>query len=156
MSLVEKYNQLNKAMVKKDEDKIEKIFGEILKEAIELINKKAEKEESIDIKNPEEAAAIRAMFEYMLELWAQGDIEEAKELGYDMAYSVEDKKLKEMFSMFVLGMLEGLSVDEFFDKYVNENEIYKDVFFTSFNDEIDELIVKHKKKFEEEFSKEAK
>ena len=155
MNIVEKYKELEKFLRKNQDDKIEEIFRDILKEAIEIINKKFEKNEFLDVNNPIDKAVIRAMFEYMLELWAEGEIEEAKQLGYDMLYLVKDEKLKEMFSMFVIGMLEGLSVDKFFEKYVDTNKTYKDDFFVDFKDEIDALIIKHKKQFQEEYSKDA-
>jgi hypothetical protein len=156
MSIVKKYEEFEKLLLKDDADSISRLFDEILKETFDIINQKIENNKTLDVNNPEESAAIRAMFEYMIELWDEGNLDEAKEVGYDMAYLVDDKKLKEMFSMFVLGMLDGLKVDEFFNKYVNQNNVYKDYFFTDFKDEIDELIIKHKKKFQEEFSKDAK
>ena len=153
--IVEKYKELEKAINKKQDDKVEKIFHEILKEAIDIINQKFEKNEFLDVKNPTDKAVIRAMFEYMLELWAEGAIDEAKQVGYDMLYLVKDEKLKEMFSMFVIGMLEGLSVDEFFEKYVDTSKTYENDFFVDFKDEIDALIIKHKKQFQEEYAKDA-
>ncbi len=153
--IVEKYKKLDELIHKNKDDEINEVFRDILTEAFEIINKKIEKQETLDVNNPEEAAAIRAMFEYMLELWADGNVDEAKEVGYDMVYLVDDKKLKEMFSMFVLGMLEGLSVDEFFEKYVDDTKTYKDVFFTEFDDKIDELVIKHQDRFRKEFSKDA-
>jgi hypothetical protein len=155
MSLVKKYEKLDKLIYQNREDEINEVFREILKETFDLVNSKIEKGESLDVNNKEEAAAIRAMFEYMLELWDEGAIDEAKEVGYDMAYLVKDPKLKEMFSMFVIGMLAGLSLDKFFEKYVNTDKVYKDAFFTDFDDRIDELVIKYKKKFQEEFSKDA-
>ncbi|MEO1958322.1 MAG: hypothetical protein ABGX23_02090 [Nautiliaceae bacterium] len=155
MSLVKKYEKLDKLIYQNREDEINEVFREILKETFDLVNSKIEKGESLDVNDKEEAAAIRAMFEYMLELWDEGAIDEAKEVGYDMAYLVKDPKLKEMFSMFVIGMLAGLSLDKFFEKYVNIDKVYKDVFFTDFDDRIDELVIKYKKKFQEEFSKDA-
>jgi hypothetical protein len=53
--------------------------------------------------------------------------------------------------MFVIGMLAGLTVDKFFEKYVDGTEIYEDYFFTGFNDEIDELVIKYKDQFVKEF-----
>jgi len=155
MSIVKKYEELDRLIHQNREDEINEVFRDILTQTFDLINKKIESEKTLDINIPEEAAAIRAMFEYMLELWAENAINEAKEVGYDMTYLVDDKKLKEMFSMFVIGMLEGLSLDEFFEKYVNTANIYKDVFFTDFNNEIDNLIIKHKDTFKKEFSKDA-
>ena len=152
MSLVEKYKELDIAMNKDDDKKVEKVFQDILKETFEIINKKIEKEENLLTSNEEELMAIRAMFEYMLELWSEGAIDETKAVGYDMLYLVDDKKLKEMFSMFVIGMLEGLSVDKFFDKYIRTDKIYKDYFFCDFDDEIDELVIKHQAQFKKEFS----
>ena len=156
MNIVEKYNELEKLLHKNEDEKIEEVFRSILEDAIKIINEKFEKNEFLDVNNPIDKAVIRAMFEYMLELWAEGAIDEAKQLGYDMLYLVKDEKLKEMFSMFVIGMLEGLSVDKFFEKYVDTNKTYLSDFFVDFNDEIDALIIKHKKQFQEEYSKDAK
>ncbi len=156
MNIVEKYKELDKLIHKNEDEKIEEVFREILEEAINIINEKFQKNEFLDVTNPVDKAVIRAMFEYMLELWAEGAVDEAKQLGYDMLYLVKDEKLKEMFSMFVIGMLEGLSVDKFFEKYVDANKTYENDFFVDFNDEIDALIIKHKKQFQEEYSKDAK
>ena len=156
MNIVEKYKELDKLIHKNEDEKIEKVFREILEEAINIVNEKFQKNEFLDVTKPVDKAVIRAMFEYMLELWAEGAIDEAKQLGYDMLYLVKDEKLKEMFSMFVIGMLEGLSVDKFFEKYVDTNKTYENDFFVDFNDEIDALIIKHKKQFQEEYSKDAK
>jgi len=153
--IVEKYKELEKALHKNEENKIEKIFKEILEDAIKIVNEKFEKNEFLDVNNEVERAVIRAMFEYMLELWAEGEIEEAKTLGYDMLYLVKDEKLKEMFSMFVIGMLEGLDVNEFFEKYVDTTKSYKNDFFVDFKDDIDALIIKHKAQFQKEYSQDA-
>ncbi len=155
MSIVENYKKLDMLMLKNRDDEIDGVFREILTEAFDLINEKIERKQNLDINHEKEKAALRAMFEYMLDLWAEGSIEEAKEVGFDMAYLADDIKLKEMFSMFVVGMMEGLSVDEFFEKYVNDEKVYKDYFFATFFDDIDRLAEKHKKRFQEEFSKDA-
>ena len=155
MNIIEKYNKLDELMHKHKDEEVEKIFMEILKDAIDIVNKKFENSEFLDVENPIDKAVIRAMFEYMLELWAEGEIEEAKKIGYDMLYLVKDEKLKIMFSMFVIGMLETLKLDDFFEKYVNTDKIYKDDFFVDFNDKIDELVIKHKKQFQEEYAKDA-
>jgi len=156
MSIAKKYQELEKYLHRDDADKINQIFNEILNETFEMVNKKIDSKSTFDINNPEEAAAVRAMFEYMLELWNDGEINEAKEVGYDMAYLVEDPKIKEMFSMYVLGMIDNMNIDNFFEKYVDDSKAYKDVFLAEFKDDIDELVIKHKKQFQEEFSKDAK
>jgi len=155
MNIVEKYNELDRAVHKNESENIEIIFEEILNNAIDIVNQKFKKNEFLDVNNDIEKAVIRAMFEYMLELWDAGERKEAKTIGYDMLYLVKDERLKEMFSMFVIGILEGLSVDKFFEKYVNETQTYKDYFFVDFKNEIDALVIKHKKKFQEEYAKDA-
>jgi hypothetical protein len=152
MSIAKQYEVLEELMNKNKDDEINEVFRKILEDTFKLINEKIENEKTLDVENLEEAAAIRAMFEYMLELWDEQAIDEAKAVGYDMVYLVDDKKLKEMFSMFVIGMLAGLSLDEFFEKYVKADKVYKDMFFTEFDDKIDDLVVKYKDKFKEEFS----
>ncbi len=155
MSIAKKYEKLDRLIHQNREDEINDLFKDILTETFELINEKIESNKTLDINDKEEKAAVRAMFEYMLELWADRAIDEAKEVGYDMVYLVKDPAIKEMFTMFVIGMLEGLDLDTFFEKYVNPDNVYKDDFFTDFDDKIDELVIKHKNKFKEEFSKDA-
>ena len=151
MSIAKKYEELDILLNKNKEEEINKVFREILEETFKLINEKIEHKKTLDVNNEEEKAAIRAMFEYMLELWDERAINEAKAVGYDMVYLVEDAKIKEMFSMFVIGMLAGVSLDKFFEKYVRADKIYKNVFFAEFDDSIDELVIKYKEKFKEEF-----
>jgi len=152
MSIAKQYEVLEDLMNKNKDDEINEVFRKILEDTFKLVNEKIENEKTLDVNDPEEAAAIRAMFEYMLELWDEQAIDEAKAVGYDMVYLVDDKKLKEMFSMFVIGMLAGLSLDEFFEKYVKADKVYKDMFFAEFDDKIDDLVIKYKDKFKEEFS----
>ena len=152
MSILKQYELLDKLIHQNKEDEINEVFRKILEDTFKLVNEKIEKEQTLDVNNPEERAAIRAMFEYMLELWDEQAIDEAKAVGYDMVYLVDDQKIKEMFSMFVIGMLAGYTLDEFFENYVRGDKIYKDVFFTEFDDKIDDLVVKYKDKFKEEFS----
>ena len=151
MSLEEKYKKLDEYVRKDKEEDVNETFKNILKETFDIINKKIEEKKTLNIKNKEEKLAIRAMMEYMLELWDESAIEEAKQVGYDMVYLVDDSKLKEMFSMFVIGILAGINLDKFFQKYVDLSEIYEDYFFTGFNEEIDELVIKYKDKFVKEF-----
>jgi len=151
MSIAKKYEELDILLNKNKEEEINKVFREILEETFKLINEKIEHKKTLDVNNEEEKAAIRAMFEYMLELWDEGAIEEAKAVGYDMVYLVDDAKVKEMFTMFVIGMLAGLSLEEFFEKYVKADKIYKDIFFAEFDDSIDDLVIKYREKFKEEF-----
>lgn len=151
MSLIEKYKKLDELVRKDKEEEVNDTFKEILEGTFKIINKKIEDQKTLSVKNPEEKMAIRAMMEYMLELWDEGSIDEAKEVGYDMVYLVDDAKLKEMFTLFVIGMLAGLSLDKVFEKYVDGSEIYEDYFFTGFNDEIDELVEKYKNQFVKEF-----
>ncbi len=153
MILEKEYKEFDELMTKNgDEDRINELFGEILEKAIEVLNEKSENKEFLEY--PEHQYVIRALFEYMLELWSEGEFEEAKALGYDLAYMVNDENLKEAFSMFVLGLLEKLPIEKFLDIYVNpenEDEEYE-MFFMNFNDDIDELVIKHRDTFKKEFS----
>jgi len=153
MILEKEYKEFDELMNKNgDEDRINELFGEILEKAIEVLNERSEKKEFLEY--PADQYVIRALFEYMLELWSEGEYEEAKALGYDLAYMVNDENLKEAFSMFVLGLIEKLPIEKFLDIYVNpENEDDEyEMFFMNFNDEIDELVIKHRDTFKKEFS----
>ena len=153
MILEKEYNEFENLLNKNgDEERINELFGDILEKSIEILNEKSESNQFLEY--PEHQFVIRALFEYFLELWSEGAYEEAKALAYDLVYLVDDENLKEAFSMFILGVLEKLPVEKFLDLYVvpeNENEDY-DMFFMNFNDEIDELVIKHRETFKKEFS----
>jgi hypothetical protein len=153
MILEKEYNEFENLLNKNgDEDRINELVGEILEKSIEILNEKSESNQFLEY--PEHQFVIRALFEYFLELWSEGDYDDAKALGYDLVYMVNDENLKEAFSMFILGVLEKLPVEKFLDLYVipeNEDDNYE-MFFINFNDEIDELIIKHKETFAKEFS----
>ena len=153
MILEKEYKEFDELMHKNgDEDRINELFGEILNKAIEVLNEKIENGGFLEY--PEHKYVIRALFEYMLELWSEDAWDEAKALGYDLVYIVNDENLKEAISMFVLGLLEKLPIEKFLEIYVNpENEDDKyEMFFMNFNDEIDELVIKHRDRFKKEFS----
>ena len=153
MILEKEYNEFENLLNKNgDEERINELFGEILEKSIEILNEKSESNQFLEY--PEHHFVIRALFEYFLELWSEGAYEEAKALGYDLVYMVNDENLQEAFSMFILGVLEKLPVEKFLDLYVipeNEDNNYE-MFFINFNDEIDELIIKHRETFAKEFS----
>ena len=153
MFLEKEYKEFDKLMSSNgDEEVINELFADILEKAIIVLNERSENKEFLEY--PKDMYVIRALFEYFLELWSEGEWEEAKNLGYDLVYMVNDENLKEAFSLFVLGVLEKLPVEKFLDIYVNpENETDEyDMFFTNFNDEIDELVIKHRETFKKEFS----
>jgi hypothetical protein len=153
MILEKEYNEFENLLNKDgDEERINELFGDILEKSIEILNEKSESNQFLEY--PEHQFVIRALFEYFLELWSEGAYDDAKALGYDLVYMVNDENLKEAFSMFILGVLEKLPVEKFLDLYVipeNEDNNYE-MFFINFNDEIDELIIKHRETFAKEFS----
>jgi len=153
MFLKKEYEEFDKLMNSNgDEDRINDLFGEILEKAILVLNERSENKEFLEY--PEDMYVIRALFEYFLEVWSENEWKEAKDLGYDLVYMVNDENLKEVFSMFVLGVLEKMPIEKFLDTYVvpeNENDGYE-MFFMNFNDEIDELVIKHRDTFAKEFS----
>jgi len=153
MFLEKEYKEFDKLMSSNgDEEVINELFADILEKAIIVLNERSENKEFLEY--PKDMYVIRALFEYFLELWSEGEWEEVKNLGYDLVYMVNDENLKEAFSLFVLGVLEKLPVEKFLDIYVNpENETDEyDMFFMNFNDEIDELVIKHRETFKKEFS----
>lgn len=156
MNLKNNYQELESLINKRaNDEEIGNKFEEILEESFNILNKAIENETLLSMEDEEELYTLRAMFDYMMELWAENHIEEAKAIGYDMAYLAEDERLKNIFSYFVLGMLEGMEIDNFLEKYVDTENIEEgyEFFFTDFNDELEELVIKHKKRFEEEFNK---
>jgi len=153
MILEKEYKQFDELLFRNgDEEEVNELFATILTKAIDILNEKIESDKFLEY--PEDKYVIRALFDYLLELWSQEEYDEAKKLGYDLVFLVNDEVLKESFSLFVLGLLEKLPIDKFLENYVEEENSTDDydMFFTDFKDEIDELVIKHVETFKKEFS----
>lgn len=154
----ESYDELDRMIHKNvEEEAVAEKFQEIVEMAIEIINVVVDNEEQLDINVEEHLYALRGMYDYMLELWNEEDYHEAKEIGYDMLDLVEDDLVADAFSFCILGMLENLSPDTFFAKYVDmehqveEQESEYEFFYVHYKDEIEELKIKHGAKFSQEY-----
>ena len=151
------YSRLEKFLNRRGSDiEIERTFREILEIAFQIVNEKFEKGEKFNLGDIDQLLALRAMYEYMMELWAGREWEEAKEVGFDLAYLTDDKPLREMFSLMVIGILAQIPLEKFMREYlITDTEPYLGYFFTQFTPKIDPLIEKYRERFQREFSEGA-
>jgi len=162
-SLQELYSQLEREFHRRGrEGIIDSIFHRILKKSFQIVNQKWEKGEKfgpflvgkMGEEEWEEVMAIRGMYEYLLELWANREWEEAREVGLDMAFLSADKRLRQMFSLMVLPILAKVPIEQFLENYLDRsNEPYLGYFFTEFTGKIDPLVQKYGKQFKQRFGK---
>ena len=114
MSIAKQYEVLEELMNKNKDDEINEVFRKILEDTFKLVNKKIENEKTLDVENLEEAAAIRAMFEYMLELWDEQAIDEAKELELEeLLVLTYQENLFKKFKKFTLRYVSPFKTNNF-------------------------------------------
>ncbi|MRJ06268.1 MAG: hypothetical protein C6I01_01950 [Epsilonproteobacteria bacterium] len=138
------------------ENEVNQIFHQILETIFPIINEKIEKGERLNPTDRLEQLVTRGMYEYVMELWGAGELEEAKEVALDMASLVDDENIQQMFALLAIGIMAGIPIEKFIREYMITNTSpYLDYFFVEFSNKIDPLVEKYRERFQKEFSGES-
>ena len=137
------YSQLDKALNRRGgEREVDRLFTKILEMTFPILNRKIEKGEKLNPEDPLDLLLLRTMHDYLLELWGQGELEEAKEVAMDLISLTEDQILKEMFTIFGLGLVAKIPLNRWVGEYwlPEEGEIYNSHFFPNFSKKVEGLV----------------
>lgn len=136
-----------------EEEKISKLYEQILNTAFEYVEKKINNEEKLTL-NGDDLLYIRALYEHCIEKWSYDNYKGAKELLFVMINIVDDKILKEAFDIVLVFLSLQLSLDEFYDTKVDleasDDEVYG-YFITKFNFDTNEFLKENKKILKTEY-----
>lgn len=136
-----------------DENKINELYQEILKEAFESVEKILEEDKKLNLED-NNLFYTRALYEHAIEKWTNDNLEGAKELFFVIANLVEDERFKKDLNALLIFLAKDTSFDDFFDNYigssVNEDEKYG-YFISDFNFDLDLFLQENKQVLDKEY-----
>lgn len=130
-----------------DEEKINKLYEEILKTAFENVEKIVNKNEKLNLEG-DNLFYVRAFYEHAVEKWSFDNFDGAKELAFVLANIVDDELLEKSLNVLIIALTNKISVDEFYETQVdmdtNSTHEQYGYFMVDFNFNTDEYLESNK------------
>ncbi len=155
-SIEKGYQLLNAKIVLDEKDpKIDEIFTFIVERAFDKFAEHFSKAEGFKLSNKEDVATLRAVYEFAMQRWSEGDIKGASELFLALSSLIDDEELSEAFLVHFGAIKSGYSFEDFIEKLavIPEAQLTDDsskaYFVTNFSQPLDIML----KMFEKEIKK---
>ena len=144
-SLAKAYQLLDtKLAINSPEDEINELFQRVVSDGFNTISEKIAKGESLDLSNPDEWAAARAIYEHAIERYSSNDKKAAQELFLALNHTINNEDIKDAMMVHAAAIGKGYSFDDFFNKLTKvEDSDFNDpmaVFVTDFVQPVDILL----------------
>jgi len=138
-----------------DEERINKIYQEILKVAFDSIEDRLKDSNKLSLEN-DDIYFIRSFYEHAVEKWSVSNYDGAKELFFILWQIIEDEKLSTAMQVHLLATVNGKDIDNFYEEDVHhldtvENEKYG-YFIHEFNFDVDEYLSQHSTLLNEQYN----
>ncbi len=145
-SLAKVYQLLDtKLALQANEDEINELFQRVVNDAFEIVSSKIAEGGELDLSNPDEYSAARAIYEHGIERYSSNDKKAAQELFLALNYLINNEELKDALMLHAAAVGKGYSFDDFMSKLTKVDDIdYNDpmsVFITDFVQPVDILLV---------------
>jgi len=98
-----------------DEQRIHKVYEEILKVSFDSIEDRLKGEEKLSLEG-DDAFYIRSFYEHSIEKWSLGNFDGAKELFFILTQIVEDQKLVDSINVHLIACNKKIDMDNFYDE----------------------------------------
>ena len=106
-----------------DEEKINKLYEQILKTSFENVEKIVNKSGKLNLEG-DNLLYVRAFYEHAIEKWSYENFDGAKDLIFVLANIVEDEFLLEALNILIVVLSQKSQLDEFYDTKVDlEKEV---------------------------------
>jgi hypothetical protein len=155
-SIAKGYQLLNaKILLNEQDPKIDEIFTFIVEKAFDRLAEHFAKTEEFKISNEEDVATLRAIYEFAMQKWSEGDTKSASELFLALHLLTDDKELSDAFLVHFGAVQSGYSFEDFIEKLavVPEAQLTDDsskaYFIINFSQPLDIML----KMFEKEIKK---
>jgi hypothetical protein len=126
-----------------DEEKINKLYEQILKTSFENVEKIVNKNEKLNLEG-DNLLYVRAFYEHAIEKWSYENFDGAKDLIFVLANIVEDEFLEKALNILIIVLSQQNQLDEFYDTKVDlEKEVDEEkygYFIVNFNFDNDEFL----------------
>ena len=137
-----------------DEEKINKLYEEILKTSFENVEQIVNKNEKLKLEN-ENLLYVRAFYEHAIEKWSYDNFDGAKELVFVLANIIEDEPLEKALNVLLIVLSTRNQLDFFYDTSVDlEKESSEEkygYFIMNFKFNTDEFLNDNKETLEKEY-----
>jgi len=137
-----------------DEEKINKLYEEILKTSFENVEQIVNKNEKLKLEN-ENLLYVRAFYEHAIEKWSYDNFDGAKELVFVLANIIDDEILEKALNVLLIVLSTKNQLDFFYDTSVDlEKESSEEkygYFIMNFKFDIDEFLNDNKEILEKEY-----
>ena len=104
-----------------DEEKINKLYEEILKTSFENVEKIVNKNEKLKLEN-ENLLYVRAFYEHAIEKWSYDNFDGAKELVFVLANITDDEPLEKALNVLLIVLSTRNQLDFFYDTSVDHEK----------------------------------
>jgi len=123
-SLAKIYQLLDaKLAIEASEDEIHELFQKVVQGGFDLISDKLVKNEKLDMSNPNEWAAARAIYEHAMERFSSNDTKSAQELFLALSHLFEIDELKDALMLHAAAIGKGYNFDDFINKLTKIDNI---------------------------------
>ena len=144
-SLAKVYQLIDaKLALEADEEEIHNLFQRAVSEGFEMLSSKIAEGKKLDLTNPDEWAAARAIYEHAIERYTSNDTKAAQELFLALSHLFDIKELKDAMMVHAAAVGKGYSFDDFLNKLAKIGDIdFNDpmaVFITNFAQPTDILL----------------
>ena len=138
-----------------DEDKINKLYEEILKTSFENVEVIVNENKRLDLEG-DNLLYVRAFYEHAIEKWSYDNFDGAKELIFVLANIIDDTILEQALNVLIIVLSQKQQLDTFYDKEVDfekesEDEKYG-YFIINFNFDKEIFINKNSELLAKEYS----
>lgn len=137
-----------------EEEKINKLYEEILKTSFENVEKIVNKNEKLKLEN-ENLLYVRAFYEHAIEKWSYDNFDGAKELVFVLANITDDEPLEKALNVLLIVLSTRNQLDFFYDTSVDhEKESSEEkygYFIMNFKFDTDEFLNDNKEVLEKEY-----
>jgi hypothetical protein len=122
--------------MQEDEEAINKLFAFIVGRSFDALAEYLTEGKPFDLSQPEEWAIARALYEYAIQHYSEGDTKNSKEVFLVLYHQIADPTVKEAMMVHACAVMAGDDFDTFIDTRVDmsglDPEDPKSVFLTTF------------------------
>lgn len=137
-----------------DEDKVNKLYEQILKTSFANVEKIINKHEKLSLEG-DNLLYVRALYEHAIEKWSYDNFDGAKDLIFVLSNIIEDETLEKALNILIVFLSSKIQLDDFYDTRVDleadvDDEKYG-YFITKFRFDNQEFLNENKNILEEEY-----
>ncbi len=101
-----------------EEEKINKLYEQILKTSFEQVEKIINKHEKLSLEG-DNLLYVRALYEHAIEKWSYDNFDGAKELVFVLSNIIEDEVLEKALNVLIVFLSSKIQLDDFYDTRVD-------------------------------------